>query len=551
MVPAPLTGQPIFGGYVVSSQIGAGGMGEVYLVENKELRKKLVIKVLLPERSNNPELVSRFLAEARAASAIEHRNIVEILDSSKLPDGRPYILMEHLEGETLHDYAARKGRLSLDVVLAVLCQVCSGLQAAHELGIIHRDIKPSNIFISPQPDNRYFTKILDFGIAKLEDPMLAKGVMTRSVMIAGTPHYMSPEQARALRDVDHRTDLYSTGVIAYELLTGKVPYDAASVGDLVYRQARTTPRAPHEIRPGIPAVWSAVIEQAMAIEPDERPGSARVLADLMIAATPNGKQIARVSAPLLFASSDPGSGVIGVPPGDWPPARDGAPPRRRPTTNRPSGPNHTRLLPSGDRADTGHPTRPRRTEILRDSAGMVAVSPPHAGRPGRPVETLGPTDGTKVIVSPSVAAPLPVAPEGPALPPPAAPEPRAAPPGGFAPSPPLSPHAAEFMAPIPVPDTSIVTESGSSSALRWLILGVVLAASIGTALAIGLFTGPGEVPKAPAAESGSPPGTLPSATPGDEPAGVPPDGPPGPIVTPLEPDESGPVVTPLNPTNPK
>jgi serine/threonine-protein kinase len=300
-----LIGTPIFGGYVATRKIGVGGMGVVYLLENVELGKKLAAKVLLPERLANEQMTARFLAEARAASAIQHRNIIEILDSATLPDGRHYILMEYLEGQTLRRFA--KGRLPvpLDATLAVLTQVCAGLDAAHRRGIIHRDLKPSNIFVAPQPDNPYFTKILDFGIAKLEDPNLAGDFETRSQAVAGTPNYMSPEQARAMRDVDARADIYSVGVIAYELLTGRLPYYANSVGDLVYQQSQEPAPPPREYRESIPRAWNALIESALSFEADARPQSAMHFATMMVEATPNGDEVARAYAPLLCAGSTP------------------------------------------------------------------------------------------------------------------------------------------------------------------------------------------------------------------------------------------------------
>ncbi len=297
-----LLGLPLFGGYVITRKIGTGGMGAVYLVENAELGKKLAIKVLLPDRSTSPTATSRFLAEARGASAINHRNIITIIDASELPDGRHYILMEHLEGTTLRRYARGLGPMPVDVTLAILAQVCSGLQAAHDRGIIHRDLKPSNIFVTPQPDNPYFTKILDFGIAKLEDPALAGEIQTKSQTVAGTPNYMSPEQARALRDVDHRSDIYSVGVMAYELLTGRLPYKAKSVGDLVYQQSSTTPVRISELRKDIPRAWDEIIHSAIQLEPANRPSSAQELARLLMEATPRGEAIARATASLLFTS---------------------------------------------------------------------------------------------------------------------------------------------------------------------------------------------------------------------------------------------------------
>ena len=501
-----LIGQRVFGGYVVTRPIGAGGMGEVYLVENVDLQKQLVIKVLLPEQSSSAELVERFLAEARAASAIRHRHIVEILDCSTLADGRPYILMEFLEGETLFSFGQRKGLISPEITLAITAQVCSGLEAAHQRGVVHRDIKPANIYITPKPDNHYFTKILDFGIAKLEDPRLAGGVHTRSVMIAGTPHYMSPEQARTLHGVDQRTDIYAVGVVAYELLTGRVPYDAHSIGELVFQQTRTTPPMVHELRPDVPPGLSTVISQAMAMEADDRPSSARDLAMMLIAATPDGTRIAKEAAPLLFTRGVTVSGQVGVPlsvvEAQVSEIRSEPPRHRQGTSSRPpsqsmsAGASQSMSM-AGNRFGTGLGGRPptagvRKTEILPEGARRTAAAA-MAGGP-RP-----PKKQQRTQIAPLGNAPVGTRP--PAMPSymgqaerrstPAAP---AAPPVARAPErtqPPVANPGQTTQAP-GYASTQItgLGERKKPSNLRWVIIALVLVAAIGAAIAIGLFTGP-------------------------------------------------------------
>ncbi len=344
-----LIGQPLFGSYVIKRQIGKGGMGAVYAVESAELGKTLAMKVLLGEAAKvSTTTAGRFVAEARAASAINHRNIITILDSAQLPDGRRYILMEYLEGPTLREFSKQMGPLTTDVALAVLAQVCSGLQAAHARGIIHRDLKPSNILINPQPDNPYFTKILDFGIAKLSDPTLGS-VETHTSALAGTPSYMSPEQARALKDVDHRTDIYALGVMAYRLFCGKLPYRAHSIGELVHQQTTAQPESLAVKRGDLPAGWVELVHSAMAIDPADRPQSAHEFADRMIAATPQGEAIARGAASLLFAT-ETGSFSNTAPSASWshvsipevteevppPPPEEVPPPTKATVANRPS-----------------------------------------------------------------------------------------------------------------------------------------------------------------------------------------------------------------------
>ena len=299
----PLIGKPLFGSYVVKRLIGEGGMGVVYAVESQELGKTLAMKVLRGDASKlSATTTARFIAEARAASAINHRNIIDVIDSAQLADGRRYILMEYLDGPTLRQFAKDFGPMSMEVVLAILAQVCSGLQAAHDRGIIHRDLKPSNIIIAPQADNPYFAKIVDFGIAKLSDPALGSEIETQTSALAGTPAYMAPEQARALRDVDQRTDVYAVGVMAYRLFGGKLPYSAHSIGELVHQQTTTAPEALNVRRGDLPGPWIELVHRAMSMDPEQRPQSANEFAAMMIAATPNGMEIAQRSASLLFAT---------------------------------------------------------------------------------------------------------------------------------------------------------------------------------------------------------------------------------------------------------
>jgi len=364
-----LLGTRVFGGYQITKRIGAGGMGAVYLAENRSLGRKLAVKVLLTERSHSSHAVARFLAEAKAASALQHRNIIDVLDTALLPDGRHYILMEYLEGSTLRHFARANYPLTLELVLAVMGQVCAGLQVAHDRGIIHRDLKPSNIFVSPQPDNPYLTKILDFGIAKLAAPDLTSDAHTKSRTVAGTPHYMSPEQARALRDVDHRTDLYAVGVIAYELITGRPPYIANSAGDLVYQQQTQAVTPPMQVCPGLTEGWNQLILDTVSLDANKRPQSARELAMRMVEATERGTQIARATAPMLFPSavSEPLTGERSQPVASWSDSsipmvisksREQSGPARPPVTELPPArPPATAMSPS-ERAPSSLPLQP-------------------------------------------------------------------------------------------------------------------------------------------------------------------------------------------------
>ena len=262
-----------FGNYQLVKLIGEGGFGEVYLVENPLIKRQAAVKVLLPELARSPEVVARFLNEARAASAIRHPNIVDVLDAGATPDGSPYILMEFLDGEPLHRRMAREGRLSLDEVVSLAQQAGSALAAAHAAGIVHRDLKPENLFLVPDEGSPTgeLLKILDFGIAKIISGEAAAGtVKTRAGLIMGSPVYMSPEQCKDTGQVDLRTDIYSLAVILYEALAGRPPHQAESGTELMILHLTADPPLLGELVPELPPYVSGTIMKALAREPDDR-----------------------------------------------------------------------------------------------------------------------------------------------------------------------------------------------------------------------------------------------------------------------------------------
>ena len=227
--------------YVIRGLIGQGGMGAVYLAEHSFIGRRAAIKVLRRAFADDGDVIARFMNEARAANAIRHRNIIDILDVGRLSDGLPYLLMEYLEGETLGQRLARVGRLSVAEAVAIIGPAAAGLSAAHQAGVVHRDLKPDNIFLAraPRSDTERVI-LLDFGVAKLRgDP---SNVATGAALL-GTPAYMSPEQCRGIGEVDARTDVYALGTILFQMLCGRVPFVSSGFGDVLVKHLLEAPAA--------------------------------------------------------------------------------------------------------------------------------------------------------------------------------------------------------------------------------------------------------------------------------------------------------------------
>ncbi len=274
------TDDPLMGSeidrYRIARTLGEGGMGKVYLAVQPAIGSRVAIKLLSDQCAKMPELVDRFFAEARAVNLIRHEHIVGVLDMSRLPDGRPFIVMEFVEGATLADIV-RTTVAPLGGVVQVMGEVLAAVGAAHAIGIVHRDLKPDNILVTAQGH----AKVLDFGIAKLAPNLRDVGAATRTGALLGTPAYMAPEQISGAGSVDGRADIYAAGVVLYEAVTGEQPFHAPSMFDLMRAHVEQTPPSPRVLRPDLPVSLEQIILTALAKDPAQRFQTAAAMAQAL------------------------------------------------------------------------------------------------------------------------------------------------------------------------------------------------------------------------------------------------------------------------------
>src|ERR1044071_4311753 len=246
-------GDVLVGKYRVDKILGVGGMGMVVAATHLELDQRVALKFMLPSTHETPETPARFLREARAAGRLNSDHVCRVIDVGRFDGGTPYIVMEYLQGEDLGALLRRRGPLRVSEAVGYILQAIEGIAEAHANGIIHRDLKPDNLFLHKRNDGATIVKVLDFGISKAK----AAGLSTRTGDIFGSPAYMAPEQMESSRSVDHRADIWSLGVVLYQLVVGNPPFQAESLPLLCMRVVNDEPRPMSEIRGDLPDGFEA------------------------------------------------------------------------------------------------------------------------------------------------------------------------------------------------------------------------------------------------------------------------------------------------------
>jgi eukaryotic-like serine/threonine-protein kinase len=347
-------GDVLAGKYRVERVLGAGGMGVVVAAHHIQLDEKVALKFLLPEALGSPDAVARFLREARAAVKIKSEHVARVADVGQLDNGSPYIVMEYLEGRDLAGWLELGGAMPVEQAVDFVLQASEAIAEAHALGIVHRDLKPANLFCVLRADRQPSVKVLDFGISKMTHPGEPSQAMTNTSAVVGSPLYMSPEQLRSSKGVDTRTDIWSLGVILFELLTTKAPFTAETVSELIIRIA-TEPAPPiRSLRADVPPGLERVIATCLEKERDRRFAS---VGEMAVALRDFGSRNAAGSVERILGTLQ-AAGITG----------------------------------------------PRALSTVRDSSGAITGPAAHASAPqtgatwGRTGETTGASGGARVAV---------------------------------------------------------------------------------------------------------------------------------------------------------
>jgi len=352
--PGVHEGEILAGKYRIDRVLGTGGMGVVVAAHHIQLEEKVAIKFLLPEALSNAEAVARFSREARAAIKIKSEHVARVIDVGTLDTGAPYIVMEYLEGQDLSAWIQQKGAMSVEQAVEFVLQACEAIAEAHGIGIIHRDLKPANLFCIRRSDGLLAIKVLDFGISKVTG-MSASGAdmgMTKTAAVMGSPLYMSPEQMQSSRDVDATTDIWSLGVILYQILAGDVPFTGDTLPEVCVKIAMQPPAPIRSLRPDIPPGLEAVILKCLE---KDRAKRYRNVAEFAASLASFGPKRVRASVDRIariIQSAGLTESAVNLPPSSIPPT------------------------------DPQHPGEPQHPGTLA-SWGHTAGNPPRNGRAGR------------------------------------------------------------------------------------------------------------------------------------------------------------------------
>ncbi len=287
-------GDVLAGKYRIEKILGVGGMGVVVAAHHLHLDERVAIKFLLPEVLGNPEVMGRFAREARAAVKIKSEHVARVIDVGSLENGAPYMVMEYLEGRDLSAWLEKNGALPIEQAVEFVLQACEAIADAHGLGIVHRDLKPANLYCIRRSDGVLSIKVLDFGISKTTGSQISGPdmAMTKTTSVMGSPFYMSPEQLKSSRDVDLRTDIWSLGVILYELLTKQYPHNGDSLPALCMAIVGSPTPSIRSVRPDVAVALEQVINRCLEKDRNDRFAN---VAELAIALAPFGPNRARSS----------------------------------------------------------------------------------------------------------------------------------------------------------------------------------------------------------------------------------------------------------------
>ncbi len=307
-------GDVLLGKYRVESLLGRGGMGIVVAARHLDLGELFAIKFLNAEGLQNPQALERFLREARAAARLKGEHVAKVIDVGRLPNGAPYMVMEHLAGNDLRRVSKARGPLPINEAVLYVLHACEALAEAHSVGIVHRDIKPANLFLVARPNGTPCVKVLDFGISKQLSPDAVE--LTQTGELVGSPVYMSPEQMIRARHVDARTDIWSLGMVLFKLVTGKLPFLGDNLPEMVARVLQEETLPPSAFRPDVPVELDNIVRKCLQKKPEDRYASVEEFAEAL-----RGLQLSMSGASHAVSGLlSPGAALDSAQSGSFPPS---------------------------------------------------------------------------------------------------------------------------------------------------------------------------------------------------------------------------------------